>query len=202
MFDEKYWQHCCYMIMVSSRAASFVNMNKDCQMSQCSQRLQYSVNLLQCVELDFHRDSASALRSCLQNQSSVPGSKLKWHEVVVLKNVFRHCVKHVAMQRRRIAQWHDGLKRSGKAGRLFRATFSKGRPHVENNTVQLLTSLLDVDRRWTAHELAAEVVVCHKTVLHIESSRKLAARWILNEISQVQQWHCNAGLIGPVSKGR
>ena len=35
------------------------------------------------------------------------------------------------------------------------------------NTVQLLASLLDADRRWTARELAAEVGVCHKTVLHI-----------------------------------
>ena len=35
-----------------------------------------------------------------------------------------------------------------------------GRPHVDNNTVQLLASLLDADRRWTARELAAEVGVC------------------------------------------
>ncbi|KAJ4427402.1 hypothetical protein ANN_25024 [Periplaneta americana] len=58
------------------------------------------------------RDSASALRPSLQN---VPGSKLKWHEVIVHKNVFRDYVKHVAMQRCHIAQLHDGLKRSGKA---------------------------------------------------------------------------------------
>ena len=45
--------------------------------------------------------------------------------------------------------------------------FCIGRPHKENNSVQLLTSLLDADRLWTAHELAAEVGVCHKTVLHI-----------------------------------
>ncbi|KAJ4439571.1 hypothetical protein ANN_07698 [Periplaneta americana] len=32
-----------------------------------------------------------------------------------------------------------------------------GRPRVEDNTVQLLASLLDADRRWTARELAAEV---------------------------------------------
>ncbi|PSN30134.1 hypothetical protein C0J52_21860 [Blattella germanica] len=32
-----------------------------------------------------------------------------------------------------------------------------GRPQVENNTGQLLASLLDVDRRWTARKLAAEV---------------------------------------------
>ncbi|KAJ4445497.1 hypothetical protein ANN_07305 [Periplaneta americana] len=48
-------------------------------------------------------------------KSNVPGSKLKWHEVVVRKNVFRDCVKHVAMERCHIAQLHDGLKRSGRA---------------------------------------------------------------------------------------
>ena len=52
--------------------------------------------------------------------------------------------------------------------------------HVENNTVQVLASLLDADRRWNERELAAEVGVCHKTVLHILHDildyRKLAAR--------------------------
>ena len=42
-----------------------------------------------------------------------------------------------------------------------------GRPHVENNTLQLLSSLLDADRQRTARELAAEVGVCYKIVLHI-----------------------------------
>ena len=37
-----------------------------------------------------------------------------------------------------------------------------GRPHLKNNTVQLLASLLDDDRRRIAREL-----VCHKTVLLI-----------------------------------
>ena len=31
--DEKYWQHCCHMTTASSKAASFVDMNKDCWMS-------------------------------------------------------------------------------------------------------------------------------------------------------------------------
>ena len=60
---------------------------------------------------------------------------------------------------------------------------------MENNTVQFLASLLDLDRRWTAHELAAEIWVCHKTVLHILDYLKLAASWIPHEISEVQQWH-------------
>ena len=67
-----------------------------------------------------------------------------------------------------------------------------GRHHVENNTVQFLASLLDADCRWTARELAAEVRVYHETVLHILGYRKLAARWIPHEISEVQQWHCYA----------
>ena len=54
------------------------------------------------------------------------------------------------------------------------------RPNVKDNTVQLIASLLDADRRWTAGELAAAVGVCHKTVLHILHDilryRKLAAR--------------------------
>ena len=64
---------------------------------------------------------------------------------------------------------------------------------MENITIQLLVSLLDADRRWTARELAAEVGVWHKIVLHILHDnlgyRKLAARWIPHEISEVQQWH-------------
>ena len=68
-----------------------------------------------------------------------------------------------------------------------------GRPRVEKNTVQILASIFDTERRWTARELAVEVGVCHKTVLHILHDilgyRNLAARWIPHEISEVQQWH-------------
>ena len=64
---------------------------------------------------------------------------------------------------------------------------------MENNTFQLLASLLDAHRRWTVRELAADVGVCYKTVLHIVHDilcyLKLAARWILHEISEMQQWH-------------
>ena len=43
-----------------------------------------------------------------------------------------------------------------------------GRLHVENNTVQLLAFLLDTDRvRLTTREVAAEVGVYRKTVVHI-----------------------------------
>ena len=68
-----------------------------------------------------------------------------------------------------------------------------GRSHVENNTAQLLFSLLDSDRRWTARGLATEDGLCHKTVLHILHDilgyRTLAARWIPHEIFKVRQWH-------------
>ena len=61
-----------------------------------------------------------------------------------------------------------------------------GWPHVENNTVQLFASLLDADRRLTVHELAGEVGVCHKTVIHILHNIlgycKLAAHWIPHEM--------------------
>ncbi|PNF43542.1 hypothetical protein B7P43_G03933 [Cryptotermes secundus] len=67
-----------------------------------------------------------------------------------------------------------------------------GRPHVDNHTIQLLASLLDVDRRWAARELAAEVGVCHKTVLHILHDilghRKIATRWVPHTMSEGQQW--------------
>ena len=65
-----------------------------------------------------------------------------------------------------------------------------GRPHVENKLVQVLAFLLDTDRQWTARELAAEVGVCHKTVLHtlhhILGYSKFSACWIPHEIFEVQ----------------
>ena len=96
-------------------------------------------------------------------------------------------VKHVAMQRCHIAQWHDGLNRPGRQG------CRSGRPHVENKTVQLLAFLSDGSRQWTARELTAEVGICRKTVIHIVHDilcyRKLSTLWIPHEISEVQQWH-------------
>ena len=48
--------------------------------------------------VDFYRDSASTLIPGLRNYRNVPGSKLKWHLVVVHKNVSKDCVKSVAIQ--------------------------------------------------------------------------------------------------------
>ena len=64
---------------------------------------------------------------------------------------------------------------------------------MENSRFQLLTSLLDADRRWTACELAAEVGVNNRTVLLILHDilryRTFAARWIPHEIFEVQEWY-------------
>ena len=61
---------------------------------------------------------------------------------------------------------------------------------MENNTVRLLGTLLDTDRRWTTRVLAEEVGVYPKTVLHILHDilgyRNLAARWVPYGISEVQ----------------
>ena len=45
-----------------------------------------------------------------------------------------------------------------------------GRPHMENNTVQLLASLLNADRRWTVCELAADVWVLYVTTFWVTAN--------------------------------
>ena len=65
---------------------------------------------------------------------------------------------------RTVAQW---AKAFWEGRDTVKDNLRTGRPHLENNTVQVLAFLFDADRRWTARELAAEVGVCHKTVLHI-----------------------------------
>ena len=76
---------------------------------------------------------------------------------------------------------------------------------VENNTVQLLISLLNADRRWTARESAAEVGVCHKTVLHILhvilGYWKLAGRWKFPR-STMAPLCSRTDLVGPLPKVR
>ena len=51
------------------------------------------------------------------------------------------------------------------------------------------TTQFKADRRWTARELAAEVGVCHRTVLPILGYRKLSARWYLMKFPR-----CNNGI--------
>ena len=71
------------------------------------------------------------------------------------------------MQRCHIAQWARWIKAFREGRDTVQDNLRTGRPHVENNTVHLLASLLRADRRCTARELAADVGVSHKTVLHI-----------------------------------
>ena len=102
----------------------------------------------------------------------------------------REACGDAALPYRTVARW---VKTFREGSDTVQDNLRTGRPHVENNTVQLLASLLDADRRWTAHELATEVGVCHKTVLHIlhdiQGYSKLAVGWIPHEISEVQQCH-------------
>ena len=84
---------------------------------------------------------------------------------------------------RTVARWIKAFREGRDA---VQDNLRTGRSHVENNTVQLLASLLDADRRWTARELPAEVGVCHKTVLHI--LHDILGYRKLHDISQVQQW--------------
>ena len=87
-----------------------------------------------------------------------------------------------------MARWVKAFQEGRDA---VQENFRTGRPYVENSIVQLLASLLDADRWRTARELAAEVGLCHKTVLlilhDILGYRKLSARWIPQEILEVQQ---------------
>jgi len=66
-----------------------------------------------------------------------------------------------------------------------------GRPHVANHTIELLASLLDVERRWTGRELAADIGEGHETVLHILHDilgyRKIATHSVPHTLSEVQQ---------------
>ena len=110
---------------------------------------------------------------------------------MVHKNVFWDYVKHVARQGYHIAQWHDGLKRSGKAEMPSRTTSVQDDLRGEQHSATHCFPL-DADRRLAACELAAEAGVCHKTVFHILHDilgyRKLAARWICHEISKVHRY--------------
>ena len=62
---------------------------------------------------------------------------------------------------------HPWVKAFQESRDAIQDNLRTGQSHVEDKTVQLLASLLDADHLWPARELAAEVWVCHKTVLHI-----------------------------------
>ena len=103
---------------------------------------------------------------------------MKWHEVVVNKNASRDRVKHVMTQHCHIAEWHDGLKCSGKAGMPFRTTSIKDDPMWRTSQINSLLPcwMLIADGLHVSKQQKSEY--CHKTVFHILGYRKLAARWI------------------------
>ena len=69
-----------------------------------------------------------------------------------------------ALSYRTVARWVK-LFREGRDA--VQDNLHRGRSHVENNKVQVLASLMHADRQWTARDLAAEIGVCHKTVLYV-----------------------------------
>ncbi|KAJ4450034.1 hypothetical protein ANN_01441 [Periplaneta americana] len=66
----------------------------------------------------------------------------------------REACADAALPYRTVARWVKAFREGRDA---VQDNLRTGRPRVEDNTVQLLASLLDADRRWTARELAAEV---------------------------------------------
>ncbi|KAJ4438220.1 hypothetical protein ANN_14159 [Periplaneta americana] len=76
----------------------------------------------------------------------------------------REACADTALPYRTVARWVKAFREGRDA---VQDNLRTERPRVEDNTVQLLASLLDADRRWTVCVLAAEVGVYHKTVLHI-----------------------------------
>ncbi|KAJ4437127.1 hypothetical protein ANN_17262 [Periplaneta americana] len=66
----------------------------------------------------------------------------------------REACGDAALPYRTMARWVKAFREGRDA---VHDNLRTGRPRVEDNTVQLLVSMLDADRRWTAHELAAEV---------------------------------------------
>jgi len=71
----------------------------------------------------------------------------------------REACGDAALPYRRVARWSKFF-REGRV--TIQDSHRLGRPHVDKHTIELLVSLLDVERRWTARELAAEAGVCHK----------------------------------------
>ncbi|KAJ4438021.1 hypothetical protein ANN_13960 [Periplaneta americana] len=90
--------------------------------------------------------------------------QLRGHEQGLLDELVQPAVTVLSLQYRTVARWVKAFREGRDA---VQDNLRTGRSRVEDNTVQLLASLLGADRRWTARELAAEVRVCHKTVLHI-----------------------------------
>ena len=65
----------------------------------------------------------------------------------------REVCDEAALPFRTVARWVKAFRKGRDA---VQDNLRTGQPHVENNTAQLLASLMVADRRWTAR-LAAEV---------------------------------------------
>jgi hypothetical protein len=61
-----------------------------------------------------------------------------------------------------------------------------GRPHIDSHTIQLLASLLEVNRQWAARELVAENRASHSA--RYSWIPEIAARWVPHTMSE-----CNNG---------
>ena len=98
-------------------------------------------------------------RSCIKTEVARGRSTIMFSDTAL--NTVRG---DAAFPYRTVARWVKAFREGREA---VQDNLHTERPHVENNTVPLLASLLDADRRWTARVLAAEVGVWHKTVVHI-----------------------------------
>ena len=95
--DKKYWQ------LLSHDNGEFEScqlrdMKKYCQMSQCSQRRQYSVNLLQSVERWLPQGQCERPKTKFRKIEQRFWMKIEVVRVVVHNNVFRESVKHLMVQ--------------------------------------------------------------------------------------------------------
>ena len=135
-------------------------------------------------------------------------TKLNWHEVVVHKNVFRDCVKHVAMQRCHITQWHNGLKRSGKVEMPFRTT------SVQNDPTWKTTQFNHFHPCWmlivdglrvisSGSRSMSQNCVPHSALYSglLQTCSALDTPWNFRGSTMAPLYSCT-GLVGPVSKGK
>ena len=91
----------------------------------------------------------------------------------------------------------------------FRTTSVQDDPTRRRTTVQLLASLLDADSRWTARELAAEVLsMSQNCALHsarhsgsVQTWSALATPWNFRDAAMASLFSRTV-LLGPVPKGR
>ena len=116
-----------------------------------------STAMCRAYNADFHRDSASALRPCLQNQGNVRGLEFEVAQGRSTQECFqklREACGDAALSYRTVVRRVNAfLERKVAVQNNLRT----GRPHMENNIAQFLASVLGADRRRSVLELGAEV---------------------------------------------